>query len=56
MLAFRGEEMQGKHPGNGAERLEKLPKPEVEPLLQEPGAARGGGGVDSIAFQLLRVR
>jgi hypothetical protein len=31
------EEMKEKQPGNRTEKLEKLLKPELEPLLQEPG-------------------
>lgn len=29
-----------KQPGNGAEKLEKLPEPELKPVLQEPGTAQ----------------
>ena len=31
----------GKASRNWAEKLEKLPKPELEPLLQEPGTIQG---------------
>lgn len=56
MPAFLGEEMQEEHPGNGTEKLEKLPEPEVEPLLWDQALHGASGDLDSIALQLLRVR
>lgn len=56
MPAFLGEDMQGEHPGNGTEKLEKLPEAEVEPLLWDQALHGASGDFDSIALKLLRVR